>query len=157
MSIINEIWKQEEKKLPGTNCIVFGNDEVIILDFITYYDPNTKKSFSEISPLCDTTISSLLKYNSDNWGWVDMWGEPIIADNQKFICGNGSYGNEGFIACEDLEGNLIWGMFFDQTNPIAELKIIDSKLIGIAEHRESQIEINLKDITDIKFTVYDRD
>lgn len=36
-------------------------------------------------------------------------------------------------------------------------EIIDSKLIGITEHREAQIEINLKDITDIKFTVYDRD
>lgn len=158
MSIINKIWKTEEKKLPCTNCIVFGNDNVIILDFVTYYESNTKKSSAEVSPLCDTTISSILKYNPcENWVWVDIWNELIADGKQKFVCGEGSYGNEGFVACEDLEENLIWGMFFDQTNPIAELKIIDNTLIGITEHRESQIEINLEDITDIKFIIYDRD
>ena len=47
-------------------------------------------------------------------------------------------------------------MFFDCTNPIKILKIEDNRLIGITEHSESQIEINLNELTDIKYTIYDQ-
>lgn len=98
-----------------------------------------------------------MKYNHwDNWVSVDVWNELIVDDNQKFVSGDGSYGNEGFIAREDSEGNLVWAMFFDHTNSIKELKIENNWLIGITEHSESQIEINLNNLTDIKYTFYNK-
>lgn len=154
---LQQFWRNDKKKLPPTNCILYADGSLIILDFVIFYDPNTKKSSAQVSPLCDTNISSILKYNHwDNWISVDVWNELIVGDNQKFVSGDGSYGNEGFIAREDSEGNLVWAMFFDHTNPIKELKIENNWLIGITEHSESQIEINLNNLTDIKYTFYNK-
>ncbi len=59
-------------------------------------------------------------------------------------------GNEGFIACTDADNNLIWGIFFENTNPIKSLNIKSKTLIAVNEHSELQIEINLDTLTDIK-------
>ncbi len=61
-------------------------------------------------------------------------------------------GNEGFIACTDAEDRLVWGIFFENSNPIKNLEIKDEILIAINEHTELQIEINLENLTQIKMT-----
>ena len=89
--------------------------------------------------------------------WVDAWDQAqVVHENRKYIGGEDTYGNEGFVAFENMQGDLIWAMFFDCTNPIKILKIEDNRLIGITEHSESQIEINLNELTDIKYTIYDQ-
>lgn len=152
LEALQKFWKSDQKKLPSTNCIIYADGRVTVLDFIVLYDPNTRESSAQVSPLCDTTIGSLLKYNAwEDWTWVGVWDELVISDKQKFVCGDGSYGNDGFVACEDGEGNLLWALFSDRTNPIKSLKVVENHLIGITEHGTSQIEINLYDLTDIKF------
>lgn len=151
--IIQEIWKSEQKKMPCFDVIVYPDDTLTVLDFRVFYDPNTQKSTAEVTPLCDSDLASVLKYNPDCWVGVDKW-TSLHHENRRYLGGEGSYGNEGFIACEDLEGNLIWAMFFENTNPFCELKIQDNWLIGISEHRDAQIEINLNNITEISFVFY---
>lgn len=153
---LQHIWQSKQKKLPGTNCIVYADGSVVILNFTFYTDTATQKDTAVVSPLCETTIDSLLKYKDwDSWVWVDAWNQAnLIHGDKRYIGGEGAYGNEGFVACEDKAGKLIWAMFFQHTNPIKELKIEDNCLIGITEHSESQIEINLNELTDIRYTIY---
>ena len=152
INIINTIWQSPQKQLPSTDCIVFADDKVILLDFQVYYDPNTKKSSAEINPLCDSTLQSFLKYNKNIWVSVDEWKDAHFKDdNRCYIGGDGAYGNEGFLACEDLQGNLIWAMFFTNTNPIAKIKIEHNYLIATTEHGEIYLKINLNNITEIEY------
>lgn len=156
MNIIQQIWNGEQKQLPFTNSIVFADDSVVILNFTFYQDSDTGEYTAVVFPLCDTSLQSILKYNDDPWVAVDAWENAVVYhQDRKYIGGDGSYGNEGFIACEDLSGNFVWGMFFDNTNPIKELTIKENWLIGLTEHSESQIEINLENLTDIRFIIFD--
>lgn len=101
--------------------------------------------------MCDTTIESISKYNFECWTIVDEW---VCIDYQdgKICGGDGQMGNEGFIACTDAENCLVWGMFFENSNPIKRLEIKDKILIAINEHTELQIEINLENLTQITMT-----
>lgn len=156
-NIINTIWQSSQKQLPCTNCIVFADDSVILLDFQIYYDPNTKKSSAVVKPLCDSTLQSFLKYDKDIWASVDAWQEAYFKDdNRCYIGGDGTYGNEGFLACEDLQGNLIWAMFFTNTNPIDKIKIEHNFLIATTEHGNSYLKINLNAITEIEYVFEDK-
>jgi len=47
---------------------------------------------------------------------------------------------------------LVWGIFFDETNPIKKLSIKDKTLIAINEHEDMRIQINLETLVDIKMT-----
>ncbi|OAB34782.1 hypothetical protein PMSM_12180 [Paenibacillus macquariensis subsp. macquariensis] len=101
--------------------------------------------------MCDTTIASIAKYSDDIWTIVDDW-TSIEYLGGKIHGGDGQMGNEGFIACTDAEDRLVWGMFFQNSNPIKHLEIKDKVLIAINEHAELQIEINLENLTQIKMT-----
>lgn len=146
-----EHWNLEKHELPGMNCIVFPNGNVTILNCYSTYNPNSKESNFFCSPLCDTTIESIAKYNVEYWTVVDEWVSMDYQDG-KIYGGDGQMGNEGFIACTDAEDRLVWGMFFENSNPIKNLEIKDNILIAINEHSELQIEINLENLTQIKMT-----
>ena len=62
-------------------------------------------------------------------------------------------GNEGFIAHCDAQNHLIWGMFFENTNPIKSLELVNHTLVAINEHSELRIEIDLQKITTIKMFI----
>ena len=147
--LISEHWRGEEHSLPGISCIAYPDGTVTILNCYSAYNPNTKERKFFCSPLCDTTIESIEKYNAPCWTVVGDW---VVIDYQdgKIHAGDGAMGNEGFIAHCDAVGNLRWGIFFENTNPIKSLKIKDRILIAINEHSELQLEINLDKITDIK-------
>ncbi|WP_338551407.1 hypothetical protein [Paenibacillus sp. KS-LC4] len=149
--IIAEHWNSEKHELPGMNGILFPNGTITILNTYSTYNPNTKESELFCSPLCDTTIESIEKYNNESWTVVDEW---VSMDYQggKILGGDGQMGNEGFIACTDAEDQLVWGMFFENTNPIKSLELKENILIAINEHSELQIEINVENLTQIKMT-----
>lgn len=137
--------------MPGLNSIAFADGSMILLDIKTYYDPNNHERTISCSPLCDTTITSIEQYDSDIWVIVDVW-TSVDYQGGKIYGGDGQMGNEGFIACTDANGCLIWSMFWDETNPIKQLSIKDKMLTAINEHEELKIEINLDNLVDIKMT-----
>lgn len=149
--VVAEHWNLEKHELPGVNSIIFPNGTVTILSCYSAYNPNTNESKFYCSPLCDTTIESISKYNVECWTIVDEWVSIDYQDG-KICGGDGQMGNEGFIACTDAEDRLVWGIFFENSNPIKSLEIKDKILIAINEHTELQIEINLEDLTQIKMT-----
>lgn len=150
--IINIKWREKQKKLPGFNCIAYPDGTVTLLNVFEYVNSETgKTSAIHIRPICDTTIDSIMKYKKNPWVEVDEWC-VITNEDGHFLGGDGAMGNEGFIAKVDCNDNLIWAMFFTVTNPIKSLQITDDYLIGQNEHNDGSIKINLKQLTDIKYT-----
>lgn len=150
-NLIMKHWSAEQRELPGMNCIAFPNGKIIILNVATYYNPNNNERKTYCSPQCDTTIESIEKYDAECWTMVDAWTN-IDYQGGKIYGGDGQMGNEGFIACTDANDNLVWGIFFDETNPIKKLSIKDRTLIAINEHEDMRIQINLDTLVDIKMT-----
>ncbi|MEY8746856.1 hypothetical protein [Paenibacillus tundrae] len=150
-NLIMKHWSGEQRELPGLNCIVFSNGNIIMLNVETYYDPNNNERRIYCSPLCDTTIESVEKYNADCWTMVDPWTSIDYQDG-KIYGGDGQMGNEGFIACTDADDNMVWGIFLDVTNPIKQLSIQDTTLTAINEHEDMKIEISLHNLVNIKMS-----
>lgn len=150
-SLIMEHWSAEQRELPGMNCIAFADGTVIILDILKIHDPNNNERTMHVSPLCDTTIDSMVKYNPDCWTMIDAWTSIDYQDG-TIVGGDGAMGNEGFIAYADAEDNLVWAIFFEDTNPIKKLSVNESTLNAINEHDELRIEIDLNHLVDIQMT-----
>ncbi|CAI6080511.1 hypothetical protein PAECIP112173_02911 [Paenibacillus sp. JJ-100] len=153
-SILMEHWSAEQRELPGMNCIAFANGDIIILDIRKIYDPNNNEHKMYCTPLCDTTIDSVEKYNHDCWTMVDVWASVDFRGG-KIVGGDGQMGNEGFIACVDHEDQLVWAIFLEDTNPIKKLSVNDNKLIAINEHEDLRMEMDLQNVVDIKMTCLD--
>ncbi|WP_081751022.1 hypothetical protein [Paenibacillus sp. FSL R7-277] len=139
----------EECELPGINCIAWADGSITILNIEIFYDPNTRQRTMTCSPLCDTTIESIVKYNDDPWTIVDAW-MSLDYEGGTIYGGDGQMGNEGFIACTGADGNMVWAIFSDVTNPIKQLSIEDRTLIAMNEHDELRIEINLDHLTEMR-------
>ncbi len=146
---IAEHWNSDERSLPGINCIAFPDGRVTILNCYSLYDPNIKAKELFCCPLCDTTIDSIEQYDAAYWTRVDEW---VSLDYQggKIYGGDGTMGNQGFIARTDGKDNLLWGMFFENTNPIKSLAIQGRTLVAINEHAVLKIEVDLDTLTHIK-------
>ena len=144
--------KWKDGLLPGIDCIVFGNGDVMIANTYCVMDSNTKEHSRHWHPLCDTTITSLEKYEHDIWTNIDIYHGAIMYGEQIIVFGDGSMGNEGFVASTDKNGDLLWGIFFTFSNPILSAKIIHDELICVSEC-EIQIKIQLKDLTKISIAM----
>jgi hypothetical protein len=151
--IIAEHWNKERHELPGFDCIVYASGNVTVLDCYSLTDSNTGERELFCRPRCDTTIDSVEKYAAADWSGVGEWAR-VEHEGKIFIGGDGfAMGNMGFIAHIDADGDLIWGIFFWNTNPIRELSVTGSILSAINEHSEVRIEINIENITEIAMTV----
>jgi hypothetical protein len=150
--IIAEHWNKESHELPGFDCIVYANGDVTILDCYSLTDSNTKERELFCRPRCDTTIASIEKYDAADWSGVDEWAR-VEHEGKIFIGGDGAMGNMGFIAHIDADEDLIWGIFFWNTNPLKGLTVNNGILSAVNEHSELRVEINLENITEITMTV----
>ncbi|WP_433812906.1 hypothetical protein [Flavobacterium johnsoniae] len=134
--------------LPGIDCIVYKNGQVTIANTFRLKDSNSQKSKQYWSPLCDTTIDSLENYDDDIWTNIDIYKGAIDYEDGKIVFGEGSMGNEGFIASIDKDNQVNWGIFFTFSNPIIKAEIINDQLICISD-LETKISIQLKNLTKI--------
>ncbi|WP_157638218.1 hypothetical protein [Flexithrix dorotheae] len=144
---IQEKWQQGY--LPGYDCIIMGEGEIIMGNTYSVYDSKTKKTKQYWSPLCDTTIESLEKYDDDIWTEVDIVIGAFIHKNQKFVFGSGAMGNEGFIASISPDNILDWAIFFTFSNPIYKAEVKSEHLICYGDTGIS-IDIDLKKISKIQ-------
>ncbi|MBZ4043807.1 hypothetical protein [Flavobacterium hibisci] len=149
INYLQEKW--ENGFLPGIDCIVFGDGKIIIANTYKTIDYNTGKSKQYWFPLCDTTIDSLEKYADDIWTKVDIFNSSITHGNEKIVFGDGSMGNEGFVASTDKDNQLKWAIFFTFSNPILKVEIINNELICTSE-LDTKISINLNNLTLISIT-----
>ncbi|MCA9177380.1 MAG: hypothetical protein KDB14_23005 [Planctomycetales bacterium] len=110
--------KWREGFVVGYDCIAFGDGQIVFANSYSAYDPNTHETTLYWTPLCDTTLESLLRYNDDIWTEVDIFRHPLEFDGQKIVFGDGGMGNEGYVASVSSDNNLNWSMFFTNSNPI---------------------------------------
>ena len=150
---IQQKWKQGT--LVGLDCVLFGNGTVIIGNCYSIDERDTNKKKWYWFPLCDTTIDSIEKYEPDIWTEINVYRGSIEYGEQTIVFGEGSMGNEGFVASKDKVGNLNWGIFFTFSNPINEIQIQDDMLFCNSDNEVIQIIINLKDLTKIEIKTKD--
>lgn len=143
--------KWQQGYLPGYDCIVMGEGDLIIGNTHSIYNSNTKKTTQYWSPLCDTTIESLEKYDNDIWTEIDIIKGAFTYKNQTFVFGSGSMGNEGFIASTSPNNILDWAIFFTFSNPIYKAEVRDEHLICYSDNGVI-IDIDLKRISKIQIT-----
>lgn len=143
--------KWENGFLPGIDCIVFEDGKIVIANTYKTIDSETQKSKHYWFPLCDTTIESLENYTDDIWTKVDMYNGSITHGNEKIVFGEGSMGNEGFIASTGIDNKLKWAIFFTFSNPIVKTEIVTNELICTSE-LGTKISIHLNDLTRISIT-----
>lgn len=148
--------KWEEGFLPLIDGITFANGDIIIANTYRLTDTQKNTSTRYWSPLCDTTIESLEKYEEDIWVCVGIFHGAINYGEGKIVFGDGAMGSDGFVAHTDKTGNLIWGIFFDFSNPIIRAKITNDKLICMSDNK-IEITIQLNDITKISITEHPYD
>jgi hypothetical protein len=115
-------------------------------------DAQTQERELFCRPRCDTSIESLEKYEAADWTSADEWTR-IEHEGKIFIGGDGGLGNMGFIAQVDGAGDLIWAIFFWNSNPIKELAVKDGILSAVNEHSELRIEINLDKLSEINMHI----
>ena len=144
---IQQKWK--EGYVLGYDCITHSNGEIVIGEPYSVYDPNNKKTKRYWSPICDTTLDKIEKYNEDIWTECDIWHGAFEYNNQKIVFGDGGMGNEGYIASTTKEGLLNWSIFFTFSNPICKAEVIENKLICYGDGG-IKITIDLNELSNIK-------
>ena len=138
--------------LPGVDCILFGNGTIIIGNCYCLIDSETNRKRRYWYPLCDTTIESMEKYQPDIWTNIDILHGSFEYENQVIVFGEGSMGNEGFVASTNNDGDLNWGIFFTFSNPINQAEVQGQQLLCKSGNGDVWITIKLNDLTKIKIT-----
>lgn len=136
----------------GYDCIAYGDGRVVIADSYSMHDPNTKTTTHHWSPLCDTSLEAMAKYNDDIWTEVDIFHTPFAFEGQTIVHGDGGMGNEGYVASIGPDNTLNWSLFFTFSNPIMKAEIVDRELICTAEWGVI-IRINIDDLTKVSVTI----
>ena len=114
--VIQQKWR--DGFVLGYDCIAHDDGSVVFASAYSAYDPNTSETRLYWTPLCDTTVDSILKYNDDIWTEVDIFHGPFEFEGQRIVFGDGGMGNEGYVASTTAEGDLNWSLFFTNSNPI---------------------------------------
>ena len=128
---IQQKWR--EGFVVGYDCIAYGDGQIVFANAYSVYDPNTHETTLYWSPLCDTTVASLLKYNDDIWTEVDIFRDPFEFEGQKIVFGDGGMGNEGYIASVTPDNDLNWSLFFTNSNPIMRAEMRGRTIVAYGE------------------------
>lgn len=144
--------KWREGKLPGINCLLFADGSVVIVNVHEIENRNTNSTHWSWFAFCDTTIGSLEKYEPDIWTDVDIFHGELSYKDEIIVFGDGSMGNEGFVASTNKNGDLNWGMFFTFSNPVYSAIIKDHILICTTEIG-MEISIQLNNLTKVSIDI----
>jgi hypothetical protein len=134
--------KWANNQMLGYDSISFSSGLVIVLDSSSTIDSNQKR-MRYCSPFCETTIESILKYDSDPWTEIQQNNNSIKYNNKHIIYGEGAMGNEGFISLLNQDLSFIWGLFMTFSNPICEIVIENQNIIASSTY-DFKIVINIE-------------
>ncbi len=118
---IQQLWKQEE--CPLLDGILYADGTLITLEISDYPERNGYPL-----ELIVKSIRSIEDYEHN----VNL--TPICKEyfsNGGIICGGSSYGSEGFVAIQKVDGSLLWIALFDNSNPFVELKLLSKYFIQV--------------------------
>jgi len=117
-------------KLPGIDSISKRDGTVVVLNC---YRNEEGKAFC--FPFCETTIESLLKFDEEIWTEIQVYHMVECHSLRRRVYGGeGGMGNEGFLACTDLENEFLWAGFFENSNPFIQVEILGDKIIGYSSY-----------------------
>jgi len=125
-------------ELPGINNLVYGNGILTILNIYSVSSDDGKKYYA--FPVADTTIESIEHYNDDVWTEIQPHPNSISTDQFKLSFGEGSMGNEGFIAMENNEG-LVWALFSTESNPFINVELTDDSILAYSDFLVYKVDI----------------
>ncbi len=146
--------KWKESFVLGQDCIAYGDGRVTLGSTCSLLDPNTDTTTRYWSPLCDTNVEGLEKYDQDLWTEVDIFHGAFEFENQTFVFGDGGMGNEGYVASITADNQLNWSIFFTFSNPIIKAEVVGRKLVCYGD-TGVVIEIDLDELTSISVTLRD--
>lgn len=117
----------EQQKLLGMDCVLFASGKITIMSFGKLFDVSNGISSYYAHPSHDTWLESIEAYSDhpdDPWKEIQRYDAVVYTErNEQVVCGEGSMGNEGFIALTDDKGNLVWALFSNMSNPFLSLKL----------------------------------
>lgn len=106
--------------LIGYNGIYFGDGRAYL--FFRHEIP-LENGDSELRPMCETTIASLMDWNEDLFVEYDLYSLSVRSQGSVIRIGEGSMGNEGCVVSFDEHGNLNWYIFLDMYNPFTQVEV----------------------------------
>ena len=115
----------------GFDCLSKQDGTIVMLNYTSVKIDGETKHFC--SPICDTTIASIEKYDNDIW--TDIQGFSNCKDKKSgysYIAGEGGMGNEGFIVCLDDKECPVWSLFFTDSNPFYKLEVRDGRIEAVS-------------------------
>ncbi|MGB4773779.1 MAG: hypothetical protein WBP45_01285 [Daejeonella sp.] len=115
------------------DAITFKNGDIILLEYFELLDPNNYSiKQKHISPLVRTTFESILEFNNDPWVPFAQY----IGESNQLICGEGTMGNEGFVACIDDNKDFEWVFFSTRSNPFLKVFYDDKHIVALSEYHD---------------------
>ncbi len=126
-NLIQSKWR--EGFVIGFDCLAHGDGRVVIAHTYALYDPITDVTERFWSPLCDTTLEGMTKYDEDIWTAVDIFHGAFEFEGQKIVFGDGSMGNEGYVASVGPDNTLNWSLFSTFSNPIIKAEMSDRTIV----------------------------
>lgn len=114
MNLITELWKNG--KLPIKSGLYFADN---------------KSFFIELNLNGDAKIDSIKEFDFESFylsdpEWVttiDITQIMQLEDGHYFCCGEGANGSEGFFSLLDSKKNLLWVVYFEESNPFSDFSI----------------------------------
>jgi len=131
--------------LPGRNCILYPDGTVVVLSLYSSINADGTDKRIYISPVCDTTVQSLEKYDNDLWRDIEVHPCHFVLPNGDCIkFGEGCMGEEGFVCCEDASGKLKWAFFCGSLNPFCDAELETANSIRVYSTNKYTMVIDLE-------------
>lgn len=142
---IQQQWKKH--KLPGLDCICFGNGDVVLANAYCTQDLHADRTDYHWIPMCDTTVQSIERYD-EIWVETDVINGSLKHGSETFFYGDGAKGSEGYVASAGDDGWLNWAIFFTFSNPISRVEV-ENELLKCYADGGLEINVSLNELTRI--------
>ena len=139
-NIIVKLWNNGQ--LPIKDAIYFSSGESFSLKIATHSSTLLQKGdFFNLYDLYHKDESEITN--------IDILNEIKLSNDYYCCVGEGSYGSEGFIAYLDINRELIWVMYFEESNPF--FNITEYSPGNILAESSANVKLNIKLSRPIEF------
>jgi len=124
----------EHLECPLIDGIIYSDHRIQLCDVqVSWKRPAEYKI--ELSSI--TSIDNLKKEGKLAWVSCSISDEYIDeAHSIKVVCGEASYGGDGFVGIVTLrQEKLIWLAFFTDSNPFHKVTVVGTQIIAVSTHK----------------------
>ena len=121
----------EHQECPIVDGIIFPDSTILLLDVTAAWKPTVK---FKIQTASKTSIADLDRTGKLFWAGCSILDEyDDVQRSIKIVCGEGSYGSDGFLAVINWKTkSTIWMAYFTSSNPFCKVKTEDNQLVAIS-------------------------